>query len=69
MEIKSTDLPICDRYKTGTQITKAKIDDVFLPCVLNKEEEKEEVVVINLDSVDEKILTIDDFLEDFKFKN
>ena len=69
MEIKSTDLPICDRYKTGTQITKTKIDDVFLPCVLNKEEEKEEVVVINLDSVDEKILTIDDFLEDFKFKN
>ena len=80
-EIKLTELPITDRYSTGTVLTKANIDDVFLKKELVKEinqieevkeepEEKKEIEKsIDLNSIDEKILTIDDFLDDFKFKD
>lgn len=72
--IKVTELPILDRYSTGTALTKANISNVFeQPKILDnnvieKEEcVKEEKEEISLDSVDEKIMTIDDFLDDFKF--
>ena len=48
-EIKNTDLPISDRYKTGSTISKDKIYDVFMITSLEKEqeevklEEKEEI--------------------------
>ena len=70
-EIKVTELPIVDRYSTGTVINKKGIKDCFEIINLTKEtkEEKqyeEEIIDISLDDVDEKILTIDDFLDDFK---
>ncbi len=66
--VKSTELPICDRYQTGSSITKAKIDDVFEIISLEETPVLEEKEVIDLDKIDQRILTIDDFLEDFKFK-
>ena len=74
--IKLTELPITDRYSTGTQFTKGKVNEAYLKEELSSRESdsiqvvKEEEVVkedIDLKKVDEKILTIDDFLDDFKF--
>ncbi|MEG0909095.1 MAG: DNA topoisomerase IV subunit A [Bacilli bacterium] len=71
LNIKSTELPIADRYSTGTQITKEKIDLVYEASIL--EDIKEETVIdetkVDLNKVDEKIMTIDDFLDDFEIKN
>ena len=73
---KSSEFPICDRYQTGSNITKDKIKKVFTSVDLitskelesfaqekPKEERKEEN--ISLDKIDKQILTIDDFLDDF----
>jgi len=75
-DIKSTSLPIMDRYSTGSSISKGKINDVFVSCeLLDCEsykdnnisvEEEVETLDIKLDEIDEQILTIDDFLDDFK---
>ena len=62
---KITEFPICDRYQTGTQITKDKIEKAFIKIDIN-EKEDEEIEDISLDKVDEKIMTIDDFLDDLK---
>ena len=70
--INTTDLPITDRYSTGTQITKAKIQAVFEEPILEEKNDDEVVEVkekIDLDDIDKKILTIDDFLDDFKIKS
>ena len=73
--IKSTSLPIMDRYSTGSSISKGKIDDIFYlsslidsDAVFEKKEDLEEIETldIKLDEIDEQILTIDDFLDDFK---
>lgn len=76
-EIKVTELPIMDRYSTGSSLSKANIKSV-LECakIIDKEENKKEklseqdepevVEDISLEHVDEKIMTIDDFLDDFK---
>ena len=70
--MKVTELPIVDRYSTGTVINKKGIVDCFEEVSLAKEEKEnqniieEEIIEISLDDVDEKILTIDDFLDDFK---
>jgi len=70
---KITELPIVDRYSTGTVLSKQGIQDCFLTVdvekkendtTLKKEEPQEEIIDISLDEVDEKILTIDDFLEE-----
>ena len=75
--IKTTELPIVDRYSTGTVISKTGIRDCFEQkdleknIVDKKEEEnqiEEEIIDISLDEVDEKILTIDDFLDDFEIE-
>ena len=66
--VKSTELPICDRYQTGSSLTKSKIDDVFEIISLEEEPILEEKQIVDLDKIDQRILTIDDFLEDFKFK-
>lgn len=69
--VKCTDLPIVDRYSTGTQISKHVIRDVFLPCQLEKKEEVTEIVEVieeevsssvDLEQVDDRMMTIDDFL-------
>ena len=68
--LKTTELPIVDRYSTGTVIDKKGIADCFIEVNLEKNtqenEIEEEIIEISLDYVDEKILTIDDFLDDFK---
>lgn len=74
--IKSTNLPIMDRYSTGSSICKGKINDIIVTTTLidcdsynNTDiinEEDVETLDIKLDEIDEQILTIDDFLDDFK---
>lgn len=69
---KITELPIADRYSTGSTITREKIVDVFVMSTLTrkdklteKEIEKQQEEIIDLEKVDEKIMTIHDFLDDF----
>ena len=70
---KVTSFPICDRYQTGTQVTKDKIHKAFTKTEVTenkketKEEKKEEPKQeeISLEKVDGQIMTIDDFLDDF----
>ena len=75
--IKITELSIADRYSTGTQISKHNIKDAFIVSTLtsNKskevEEIKEEIVEeqvpkkeqISLQEIDDRLMTIDDFLK------
>ena len=62
--LKITELPICDRYQTGSTISKQKVEDSFIKT--NITEEKEQEIDVSLDKVDEQIMTIDDFLGDLK---
>jgi len=63
---KVTEFPICDRYQTGLQLTKEEIKETFLKKTINEKEEiKETEEEITLDKIDEQIMTIDDFLDDF----
>ncbi|MDD3187261.1 MAG: DNA topoisomerase IV subunit A [Bacilli bacterium] len=65
--IKITEIPISDRYSTGTAISKEDILDCFLET--NVEENNVEVKKVqNLEEIDNKMLTIDDFLDDFKLE-
>lgn len=65
-ELKITELPIVDRYSCGTTISKKQIVEVALKEKLASKEEKEEKEVHTVEQIDEKIMTIDDFLGDFK---
>ncbi len=62
--LKITELPICDRYQTGTTISKEDIEKTFIKAGVQENEEPE--IDVSLDKVDEQIMTIDDFLGDFK---
>ncbi len=67
---KITSFPISDRYSTGTVINKEGINRAFILIkepqnTLNTNEIKEEGD-ISLQEIDKKIMTIDDFLDDFK---
>ncbi len=62
--IKITELPIVDRYSTGTILTKSKLIDSFIKC--NLESYQEEVEEISLIDVDDKIKTIDDLLDEIE---
>ena len=73
--IKLSELPIADRYSTGTSLSKHDILDVFVEKSLEnpnviKELPKEpiEKEKISLKSIDERIMTIDDFLGDLDIK-
>ena len=73
--IKVTELPIMDRYSTGTSLSKANIKKVFETAKLIEKDVEESIQVeepnqedISLENVDEKIMTIDDFLDDFKIE-
>ena len=79
--VKLTELPIVDRYSTGSQITKQKLNDAFVVANLTKIKkdqdsliEAEEVEVteevktpkkdqISLQEIDDRLMTIDDFLD------
>ncbi len=88
LEVKVTELPIADRYSTGTQFTKQTIFDMFIPKTLenvlesnqknetekvkeNTDIKKENIENVSeekndeeyLEKIDERIMTIDDFLD------
>lgn len=68
-DLKLTDLPISDRYATGTSFSKEKILAIFYPSKLIEQKEvKVEKENIALDSVDQKMMTIDDFLDNLDNK-
>lgn len=69
--IKDTELPIMDRYSIGSGVSKKEITDAFVVKELSgKEEFTKEVVIdttpakekVNLDEIDDRLMTIDDFL-------
>ncbi|MBQ9024270.1 MAG: DNA topoisomerase IV subunit A [Bacilli bacterium] len=73
--IKNSEITISDRHSTGSNISKTKIKDVFITPELKSkkdiEEEKEQVEEIkkenvSLKEIDDKMMTIDDFLDDFE---
>ena len=69
IEVKITELPIVDRYSSGSSLSKKKMSSVSLKVKLSKKddiEEKEEKEVHSVEQIDEKMMTIDDFLDDFK---
>ena len=77
--IKVTELPIMDRYSTGSQISKKEITDCFVVSELTKkesfennsdnniiEEETKHIPKkeqISLEEIDDRLMTIDDFLD------
>ena len=82
IEIKVTELPIADRYSTGSQISKHNLNDAFVVASLSTANEsqdelnievQEEVVEeektvpkkdkISLSEIDDRLMTIDDFLK------
>ena len=69
--LKSTEIPILDRYSTGSQITKGTINTAFVNAELIKKEELDKEVSIpeekvekkvSLKEIDDRLLTIDDFI-------
>ncbi len=72
---KITEFPIVDRYSTGSVISKHNLIDAFISLeILSKTDIiYEEVITIpkeevSLKEIDERIMTIDDFLDDFEKK-
>ena len=69
-EFKLTELPITDRYSTGKELLKQNIFDAYIKTELktkNDSEIIEELDIpkkekINLDDIDSRLMTIDDFL-------
>ena len=69
--LKLTELPITDRYGTGTSISKQDIINVEQEIKLITKEDINKVNVqekenVTLEQIDEKIMTIDDFLDNFE---
>jgi topoisomerase-4 subunit A len=67
-DIKLNELPICDRYSTGSSITKSIVNS-YLHIGLDKNKENindDTPKEVSLEEIDKKILTIDDFLDDIE---
>ncbi len=73
--IKNTELPISDRYSTGKEISKDDYVDAFLVTSLtNKDnlepenyketDSKSSKLKVNLQEIDDRLMTIDDFLKE-----
>ena len=69
--IKLTEIAIMDRYSTGSVITKDRVKEVFITCELTKKddlnmepviEKKEEKKKVSLKEIDDRLMTIDDFI-------
>lgn len=72
--IKLTELPIMDRYSTGSAISKLQFVDVFIEKKLEKIEDNDEIskplkeepvkekTKVSLKEIDDRLMTIDDFL-------
>ena len=52
--IKVTELPIVDRYSTGSQITKQKLNDAFVITGLTKVKKEQDTLIDSNDVVEEK---------------
>ena len=68
INIKLTDIPIADKKSTGSTISKQDIIESFEITKLIKKENKKEIEKenISLESIDNKIISIDDLLEDIE---
>ena len=68
--IKLTEIPLLDRVSTGSSVSKLDLLDVFVQKELESCETTSETKTVenkpSLSDIDEKILNIDDFLDDFK---
>ena len=73
--IKLTELPIADRHSTGTSLSKHDIFDIFVEKILENPKEVKKIVEedkivekekISLESIDQRMMTIDDFLDDIE---
>lgn len=68
--VKITELPYADRYSTGTSISKHTLVDSFIVAELKSNNQAVDEEIINeditIESIDEKMMTIDDFLEDIE---
>lgn len=78
-ELKLTEIPIMDRYSTGSTISKSKIDlvsdiasltsdNIEVPKEISKpvtKEEAKEKKEVSIKEIDDKFMTIDDFLDNF----
>ena len=73
--MKNSEITISDRHSTGSNISKSKLKDVFItPELQSKKDIDEEIEIIEelpkedvaLKEIDDKMLTIDDFLDDFE---
>lgn len=80
-DIKLTEIPIMDRYSVGSTLVKSNITNVYNVPVLEKEdakvidqkpvikpvtkEESKEKKEVSLKEIDDKFMTIDDFLDNF----
>jgi len=73
IDIKLTELPISDRYSIGKELTKHNVTDAFIFKSLIEKERKEETKdekkelskkdQIDLNDIDSRLMTIDDFLK------
>jgi topoisomerase-4 subunit A len=81
--IKNTELPIADRYSTGSSVSKHNLTNAFIVATLKKENNHQEQLVevpevekevveekkipkkeqISLQEIDDRLMTIDDFLK------
>jgi topoisomerase-4 subunit A len=64
--IKNSELPIMDLNSIGSSITKKQVLDVYSICGINEEKSIEEIKEISLEEIDQKIMTIDDFIKDIE---
>lgn len=79
-KMKTTELPIADRYSTGSSLGSKEIIETYIQIQTPSKEDREEKEVIDrelepvqtkeekLEQIDEKIYTIEDFLDDFKIE-
>ncbi len=77
-ELKLTEIPIMDRYSTGSTISKDNIEAMYKVAELSKDESEEvvskpvtkqeskEKKEVSLKEIDDKFMTIDDFLDNFE---
>lgn len=68
LNVKVTDIPFADNLSTGTNICKQKVLSSFVNCNLTEPsvEEPKEFEEEDLKQIDDKIMTIDDFLDNFE---
>ena len=71
VQIKASDLPIVDRYSTGSLLSKKDIEMAYIIVDLEKlqdqkqEDDKNIEPTISLQNIDNRFMTIDDFLNNF----